>query len=455
MHSLEADLLITNGTVVTLDSVNGVIEDGAVVIRDGQIIEVSASKALSKCYHTQRTIDARGKVVMPGLVNAHTHIAAPVFRSYIEDKTDALYNIAFPVEELLSPTDIYTLSLLGCVEVLRFGATCINDIFHHSEQTARAVDEVGLRAVLSHKVADIKLSEIRSGNYRHVRNEGEKRLEANVRLIEGWHGTGNGRITCRVGTHATDTCTPELLIQGRQIANDYGVGMHIHVAQSESELAQVKEIFGNKDCVAYLESLDILGPDVITVHCTYVTDNGINLLAKRRSKYVMCPTRALRSGGLLPITRMRQAGVTSGIGTDWIRMDPWEAMRSTVAMVEIIRQKLPGPGLTATDVLRLATIEGAQVLGMGGQIGSLEVGKRADIVLVDMQQAHLVPMYLEDLFKGLVYHVNGNDIDTVIVDGQVIMDNGVITSVDEKSVLEEATKVCRAVRKRASKELGL
>ena len=215
------------------------------------------------------------------------------------------------------------------------------------------------------------------------------------------------------------------------------------------------ESYGDNDCVALLESLGVLGPDVITVHCTYITDNGVRLLAKRQVKYAMCPTRALRRGGLLPITKMRDAGVTSGIGTDWIRMDPWEAMRSTVAMVEIIRRESLTPGLAAIDVLRLATIDGARVLGMENEIGSLETGKKADIALINTQKPHLVPMYKEDLYKGLVYHVNGSDVDTVIVDGQILLDAGVMCTVDEKGVLEESARVCSAIRERASKELGL
>ena len=454
-YASKADLLIRNGIVVTLAFDNEVIPDGAIAIKDGLIVGVGTSSVLSKEYVAERTLEARGQVIMPGLVNSHTHIAAPVFRAYIEDRTDALYNIAFPVEELLSPSDIYTLSLLGCLEVIRFGATCINDIFHHSEQTAKAVGEVGLRAVLAHKVADIKLSEIGSGGYRRVPDEGEERLNANVQLIENWHGKKNGRITCRIGTHATDTCTPELLVRGRGLANDYGVGMHIHVAQSESELARVEEIYGSDDCVAFLESLGVLGPDVITVHCTYITENGVQLLRKRQAKYAMCPTRALRRGGMLPITKMRDAGVNSGIGTDWIRMDPWEAMRSAVAMVEIIRRESPTQELAAEDALRLSTIDGARVLGMENEIGSLEIGKKADITLINTQKPHLVPMYQEDIFKGLVYHVNGNDVDTVIVDGQIVLDAGVICTVDEQSVLEEATRVCSTIRERAAKELGL
>ena len=454
-ESVKADLLIRNGTVVTLGINNDVIADGAIAIRNGLIIGIGTSSALGKEYVAQRTIEARGQVIMPGLVNSHTHIAAPVFRGYIEDREDALYNIAFPVEELLSPSDIYTLSLLGCLEVLRFGTTCINDIFHHSEKAAQAANEVGLRAVVAHKVADIKLSEIGSGVYRHVPDEGEERMNANLQLIENWHGKSNGRITCRIGTHATDTCTPELLSHGRDLANDYGVGMHIHVAQSESELARVEEIYGDNDCVALLESLGVLGPDVITVHCTHITDNGVRLLAERDAKYVMCPTRALRRGGMLPIAKMRDAGVTSGIGTDWIRMDPWEAMRATVAMVEIIRRESRTAGLSAIDVLRLATIDGARVLGMEEEIGSLEVGKKADITLINTEQPHLVPMYQQDLFKGLAYHVNGSDVDTVIVDGEIVLDAGVVCTVDEESILQEASMVCSKIRAQASKELGL
>jgi len=444
------DLLIENGIVVTLDDRNTVLTDGAIAVEGNRIVAVGATSEVSRDHKADRVIDARGSAVLPGIVNVHTHIAAPVFRAYIEDKAGALYNIAFPVEELLSADDIYVLSLLGSLEVIRFGSTCINDIYHHALATAKAVEEVGLRAVLANKVFDIKLSEIGQGIYRHVPEEGEKRMAANVHLIEDWHGRANGRITCRIGTHAADTCTPALLKRGRELADEYEVGLHIHTAQSEVEVAHIRETFGKPGSVEFLYDLGFLGPDVIAVHCTYVTEEGIRLMAKTGTTYALCPSRFLRRGGsrpFKPLLEMLNAGVTTGLGTDWIRMDPWERMRSAIS--------IGGLSLTPHDVLRMATLGSARVLGLDDEIGSLEVGKKADVILINMRQPHLVPVYKDGLVTELVNHVNGNDVETVIIDGQVIMEGNEFETVDEQAILQEAQRVCDSVREQAASRLGL
>ena len=450
------DLLIENGMIVTLDGHDRVLMEGAIAVEGNRIIAVGQTSDLRRQYEADRVINARGKAVLPGIVNVHTHIAAGIFRGYYEDKPGALYNIAFPVEELISSDDIYVLSLLGSLEVIRFGSTCIDDIYHHMAATARAVEEVGLRGVLAHKVFDIKLSEIRTGVYRHVPEEGEERMAANIQLIEDWHGKANGRITCRIGMHTTDTCTPDLLRRGRELADEYGVGLHIHTAESDVEVAYIKETFGKPGSIEFLYDLGFfLGPDVIVVHCTRITEEGVRLLAETRTNYAMCPTSYPCSGVFPPLLKMLDAGITTGIGTDWIRMDPWEAMRATISAVRLKENGQRGGRPSVHDVLRMATMGSAQALGLEDEIGSLEVGKKADIIFINMQQPHLVPVYEDSLITELVYHVNGNDVDTVIIDGEVIMENNEFKKVDEQAILQEAQRVCDRVRREAASRLGL
>ena len=450
-----ADLLIENGMIVTLDGDDRVLMDGAIAVEGNRIAAIGKTPDLRRRYKAERVIGAGGKAVLPGMVNVHTHIAAGIFRGYYEDKPNALYDIALPTEEFLSADDIYVLSLLGGLEVIRFGCTCINDIFHYMATTARAVEKVGLRAVLAHKAFDIKLSEIRTGVYRHVPEEGEERMSANIQLIEDWHGKANGRITCRIGTSGASSCTPDYLRRARALADEYGVGLHIHAAESDREVAHIKETFGKPGSIEFLHDLDFLGPDVIVVHCTRITEEGVRLLAETRTNYAMCPTSYPCSGVFPPLLKMLDAGITTGIGTDWIRMDPWEAMRATISAVRLKENGQRGGRPSVHDVLRMATMGSAQALGLEDEIGSLEVGKKADIIFINMQQPHLVPVYEDSLITELVYHVNGNDVDTVIIDGEVIMENNEFKKVDERAILQEAQRVCDRVRREAASHLDL
>jgi 5-methylthioadenosine/S-adenosylhomocysteine deaminase len=241
-----------------------------------------------------------------------------------------------------------------------------------------------------------------------------------------------------------------LLKRGRRLADEYGVGIHIHTAQSRTEVNHIRKTLGRSGSLEYLNDLGFLGDDVIAVHCTYVTDEGIRLMAETDTKYAICPSRFLRPGRsrpTKPLLEMLEAGVITGLGTDWIRMDPWERMRAAL--------RITGEALGPTEVLRLATTGSARALGMEQEVGSLEVGKKADIILVDMQRPHLVPTYEDSLITELVHHVSGQDVETVIVDGQIILDRGAFQTVDEDAVLKEAQRTCDVVRRLASEKLGL
>ncbi|MGQ0571226.1 MAG: amidohydrolase family protein [Armatimonadota bacterium] len=433
MNAAPLDLLITDGEVFTLDPSFTVHRGGAVGIRGGSIAGVWAAGGVPQV-RASRVIDAGGCAVLPGLVNAHTHLAGCVFRGVLDEGVggQGLYRVGFPMEQRLTRDDIVWLGRLGIIEVLLAGCTTVNDIYYFPDALATAAEEAGIRAVLANKIFDADLPAIGGGVYRRDVHAGLMRLRENETLIERWHGAAGGRISCRVGTHATDTCSIDLLREGRRLANETGVGLHIHVAQSSREVDHVVSTHGCSP-VRYLEGLDFLGPDVIAVHCTRVEPSDIAVLAQTQTRYAHCPTMYPRRGYYPPFRAIQEAGVVTGFGTDWIRMDPWDGMRQAMNAVRLLTED--PDALQAREALAFFTIEAARILGLEAEIGSLEPGKRADAILVDLQRPHLQPFY--GSAAGLVYNVNGSDVETVIVDGRVVVEHGRCLTLDAQQTLGE------------------
>jgi len=427
------DLLITDADVFTLNREFTVHRGGSVGIRDDRVAGVWPAHDVPPVA-AQRTIDAGGHALLPGFVNAHTHVAGCVFRSVLDEGVggQGLYRVGFPMEQRLTRDDIACLGRLGVLEVLLAGCTTINDIYYAPEVLADTVDAAGLRAVLANKIFDADLPAIGSGVYRRDVPAGRRRLEENATLIERWHGAAGGRITCRVGTHATDTCSTELLLDAHRLSRARGVGLHIHVAQSAREVAHIGQTHGTSP-VRYLERLGFLGPDVIAVHCTFVEPDDIGVLARTGIRYVHCPTMYPRRGVFPPLMAIRGAGVVTGFGTDWVRMDPWVGMRQAINAVRLLARD---PDLlTAREALVLSTIEAARVLGLDHEIGSIEPGKKADLILVDLRRPNLQPFY--GTAAGLVYNVHGSDVATVIIDGRIVVEDGRCLTLDTAAVLNE------------------
>jgi len=429
------DLLITHADVFTLDGDFAVHRGGSVGIRGDRIAGIWRADDVPPGA-AQRTIDASGHALLPGFVNAHTHVAGCVFRGVLDEgvQGQGLYRVGFPMEQRLTRDDIACLGRLGALEVLLAGCTTINDIYYFPEALAETAEAAGLRAVLANKVFDADLPAIGEGAYRRDARAGRQRLDQNAALIERWHGAAGGRITCRVGTHATDTCSAELLLDAQRLSRAYRVGLHIHVAQSAREVAHIDQTHGTSP-VRYLERLGVLGPDVIAVHCTFVEPDDIRVLAHTQTRYAHCATMYPRRGVFPPLAAILDAGVVTGFGTDWVRMDPWVGMRQAINAVRLLARD---PDLlTAREALALSTIEAARVLGLDHEIGSIEPGKKADLMLVDLRRPHLQPFY--GTAAGLVYNVHGRDVDTVIIDGRIVVEGGRCLTLDAAAVLNEVT----------------
>ena len=429
-------ILIKNGIVITVDPADTVWQKGWLLIADDRIEAMGEGDAPA-AEEGWQVIDAKDKAVLPGIVDVHTHVCGSLFKGMTEDAHNGFYGFALPMERLLTPENTYTLSLLGTAECLMAGVTCINDIYHYMRDTARAVRQLGIRGVLAHKIIETDLAKIQFNDYTRIPQEANARVEENIRLIEEYHNTGNGRITCKFGPHATDTISVELAKRIAELGRQYGVGFHTHVAQKPQEVNFLKETYGLTP-VEYLCETGLMGSNLTAAHCVYITDNDIRLLAEGGCTVAHCAEMSGKRGNLMPVKKMYDAGVKVSFGTDWVTMDPWTAMRTA-----IIVDRIGGCGLddmNARIALRKSTIEPAIHLGLGDRIGSLEVGKQADLIMMDLNTPRLRPVFDEPI-PSLVYNANGADVDTVMVAGEILVQNKTLLKANMSELLQDAQKV--------------
>jgi 5-methylthioadenosine/S-adenosylhomocysteine deaminase len=432
------DRVIHGATVVPSPGDGRILQPGFVAVRGSEIAAVGPSDEAGEWIAGAGEVtEAPWALVLPGLVNAHSHLAAPIFRGLLDEgvRGRGLYDIAFPMEQRLTADDIYWLGLLGCIEVLKAGCTTVNDIYYFAERLADAVELVGIRAVLAEKMFDADLPRVGGGDYSRDAERRNRKLAANVALAERRAGTANGRISVRMGTHATDTCSETFLREAGAEAGRLGIGLHIHTAQSPMEVEHIRETHGCTP-VEYLEKLGLLGPTTLAVHCSLNTDGDIDRMARAGCAYAFCPTIYARRGRFPRLLAFLQRGVTTGFGTDWIRMDPWEGMRNASMAMRLA--SADPEALPAAQALDLQTMGSARALGMAEQIGSLQPGKKADLIMVNLQRAHVQPYY--GTLAGLFYTAYPSDVDTVMVDGRTVVEGGRITTVDEATVLDEVQR---------------
>jgi 5-methylthioadenosine/S-adenosylhomocysteine deaminase len=292
-----------------------------------------------------------------------------------------------------------------------------------------------LRAVVSEMVNDADLLEIRKGNYRFDTKIGESLLKKNVDLIEKWHGRGNGRIRCHFGPHAPDTCSPWLLKEIKALAEKMDLGITIHIAQSPGEVEQVVRREGKRP-VEYLEAADFLGPRVIGGHCVHLDQKEIDILGRTRTHVSHNAAINARRGFIAPIRALKDAGANIGVGSDNMSEDMFEVMRIALLVGRIKTGNYEA--FMPQDVMEMATRNGAKALGLGKEIGSLEKGKKADVILMDLKKPHLVP--LMNVMGNIVHTGLSSDVDAVIVDGQILMEGREVKTLNEEEVLIRAQK---------------
>ncbi|HKO05315.1 MAG TPA: amidohydrolase [Candidatus Acidoferrales bacterium] len=436
---LQADLLITGGTVVTMDPQRRILEDGAVAVRGTLILAVGPREELEASYVALRHMDARGRLVLPGFVNAHTHAPMSLLRGLANDLTleDWLTNHIFPAEKLNVTEDFSVWGTrLAALEMIEGGITTFADMYYFEDAVAREAKAAGLRGVLGESVIDFPVPD----------SSGPDQSLAQIeKFLERWHA--DPLIHPAVAPHSPYTCSADTLRRAAALARRFHAPLLIHVAETRherEESLQKKQL----SPVAWLDSIGFLGPDVTAAHCVWVDDADMKLLAARGVGCVHNPSsNAMLASGVAPVPAMLAAGVRLGLGTDGPAgsnndLDLMQEMDLAAKLQKVSR--LDPRALTAAQALEMATLGGARALHLEDQIGSLEPGKQADIILLRTETPHGVPAY--DVPAQIVYSLKASDVETVIVAGRILMESGRVLSLDRPTILQQAREYSEKVR---------
>jgi len=421
------DILIKDTTILTMNEDREIIKDGEIAIEDNKISKIGEEVS----GEAEKVIDGSGKVTIPGLINTHTHLSMTLFRGIADDMDlqKWLQEKIWPLESNLESADIHIGALLGSLEMIKSGTTCFADQYFFMDQVAEAVKESGIRASLSYGIIEENNAEKR-----------EEELAAGEELVKSYEGYANDRVKTMFGPHSTYTCSEECLKRVEELADKYDVGIHIHLAENEKEIEDVKNMHGKRP-VKFLDSIDFLDSKVLAAHCTWLDDDEIEIIRERGVKPVHNPVSNMKLGsGVAPIPELLSKDIPVGLGTDGVAsnnsFDILEEMKFA-ALLNKVKNKDPTV-IPARKALEMATINGAKALGLEKEIGSLETGKKADITMVDLEKPHLKPLF--DIESQLVYSSNGNDVETLIVDGNIIMENGELKTLDEEKIMKKSQK---------------
>ena len=433
------DALLTRTTLVTGGPTGKVIRDGALAVQGDRIVAVGTSSELEKRYPALPHVVLPRRAVIPGLINCHTHTILTVLRGGVEDLghniMEVVYGYMVPVTYAMTDDERRAMASLGCLEAIRSGATTIVDPMRAVPSYADAMADSGLRLYLCESASDAVATEIWTRGYRYDRGWGEASLQQATDLIDGHHDTRNGRVRCLVAAHAPDSCSPWILDELRELARSRGLGRTVHLAQSEQEVEQVKAMSGGRTSAEYLDDHGWLGPDVLAAHCHWCSPSDVDLLARSRINMVHCAASSSRRGyhRLADVPALLDAGVNVTLGTDNMSEDMFDAMRIGI----VVNRGMRGDGQNPTpaEILSWATANGARALGRD-DLGSLDAGKKADLTVVRLDRPHLTPLL--DVTSSLVHYAQASDVESVMVDGEWVMRDGRVLTMDEDAVMEAA-----------------
>lgn len=420
--------LITNAYVLDMVGEIANIEKKDILINNNIIEKIE--KDIDKNIEIDEKINAKNMLVMPGLVNTHTHLAMSIFRGYKADKKlmDWLENAIYPVEDKLKPEDIYWNSYLSCLEMIKSGTTTCNDMYFGMNKTVEALNDTGLRAVVAWCIKDDSIKD---------------KVEKTREYAQKYNYDENSKIKIYVSADAPHTCNPDTIKLCVDLAKELDTGLHIHLAETLAEESKIKSRY-SKRSTEYLNDLNVFDVPVVLAHGIYVSDTDIQILKNIKGGISHNPISNCKlSSGICDVVKLRKNGINVGLGTDGIgsttTMDMFEEMK-TAAYLQKVNTMEPS-SISAYDILKMSTIEGAKVLGMDNQIGTLEVGKKADMIFIKNDKLHLCPE--NDVCANIVYSANGADVDTVIIDGKVIMQNRKMINIDEKQVMRNVKKIAK------------
>lgn len=435
------DLLISGGLVYTMDSQRRIIEDGAIAIEGNKIVEVGKTEKLESKYSPEKNIDASGKAVLPGFVNIHTHLPSIFVRGVYGVVREGLYQVLFPVKEYLKPENCYELGLASCLETLTSGSTTIQETYNYMSYFAKAAEETGIRADIGEQIAEADYLAIKDGVYKYLPEQAAEMIDRAGKLKKTWDNQADGRLTVSWAPLAPDMCTPWVYEEVLKLQKP-GEKISTHVEQSRREVDQVKKLYG-KTSVEHLYDMGVLGPDLIGAHCIFNNDHDLQLMKKTGASVMHCPRPYLLGGTTAPLSKWMDMGLKVGLGTDNVYHSMWETMRAALYSARIRESMGDLKSPSYYDVLELATIKGAQLMGMESKVGSLEAGKMADLQLIELRSPHILPT--ADITSSLVLYAATANVDTVMVDGKIVKENGRITVADVGKVVADAQVITEEI----------
>ena len=424
--------LITNGLV--LDMVGEVpnIKKADILIENNKILKIE--KDITDEF--DKKINAKSMLIMPGLVNTHTHLAMSIFRGYKDDRKlmDWLENAIFPVEDKLQPEDIYWNSYLSCLEMIKSGTTTCNDMYFGMNKVIEAIEATGLRAVVAWCLTDDSIRD---------------KVERTREYAKKYNNNPESKITIFTSPHAPYSCNPDTIKLCVDLAKELNTGLHIHLAETQNEVVTIRDRY-DKTATEYLADLDVFDVPVILAHGIYISDSDIEILKKHNIKGGISHnpiSNCKLSSGICDVVKLRKNGINVGLGTDGIgsttTLDMFEEMK-TAAYLQKVNTMEP-TSIKAYDILKMATIEGAKVLGLEDSIGTIEEGKKADLIFIKTDKIHLCPE--NDICTNLVYSANGADVDTVMIDGKIIMQNRKMIDINEREIMKKVKKIAKRLCK--------
>jgi 5-methylthioadenosine/S-adenosylhomocysteine deaminase len=435
---VKVDLVVTGGTVVSMDGARTIYDDGAVAVKGDAIVAVGPSSEVESKYVAAQTIDAKGKLVLPGFINGHTHVPMTLFRGLHDDVTlnDWLYKYIFPAEKQnVNEEFVRWGTRLAAAEQIRGGVTTFADMYYFEDAVAQETKAAGMRGVLGETFIDFPAPD----------NKSEAEMLAYTETyLKKWQG--DPLIHAAVAPHSIYTCSQKTLQDTAALARKYHAPILIHTAEMKKEWDDSLKNNGMSP-VQYLDKIGVLGPDVVSAHCIYVDEADRKTLAQRQVGCVHNPSsNMMLASGVSPVAEMRAAGVAVGLGTDGPAgsnndLDLMEEMDLAAKLAKIT--KMDPLALNAKAVVEMATIEGARALHMEKEIGSLESGKKADLIIISLDEPNAVPMY--DVYAQLAYALKGSDVETVVIGGRVVMRDRKLLTVNEEQAMAKAREYKKSV----------
>lgn len=419
-------ILIKNCNLICVSDKRDKYEENIdILIEDDRIKKIERNIETENC---KKIIDAKGKIVMPGLINAHTHVPMSIFRDTLDGYLlqEWLNDKIWPMEDKLTEEDVYYASLLSCIEMIKSGTTTFNDQYFMTDAIIKAAIKTGIRAHTTRTIADIT-------------GDVDKRLEELEEIINKYNNQNN--VIINVGVHGLYTCSKECIQKAVELAKKYNLYIHMHFAENSKELEDIKRMHNTNSPIDLLKEY-FKGTDIILAHCVKIDKNKVAKLKEINASVVHCPTSNLKLGcGIAPINDYLENGINVALGTDGQgsgnNLNLFKEMSCTALLQKGINEnpKL----LPAYEIIKMATINGAKALNQEKEIGSIEENKKADLIILDLEKASTQPV--NDVFSNIVYNVTPNNIETTIINGKIVMDKGIFEGINEKTIYNKCTEI--------------